>query len=66
MVNLIAEEAGVKPEAVWINVPKSAEEKVQVYFWTAKMTNKEFNRLASTGAAGYRGKHGGGVTRRLP
>jgi hypothetical protein len=28
------------------------------------MSPKQFNRLASTGAANYRGRHGGGVSRR--
>jgi hypothetical protein len=64
MVKLIAEEAGVPIEAVWVTVPKSADDKTQVIFWTSKMSNKQLVRLASMNAANYRGRHGGGVTRR--
>ncbi len=63
-VKLIAEEAKVPEEAVWINLPKVAGEKVQVIFWTAKMSSKQLVGLASMNAANYRGSHGGGCTRR--
>jgi hypothetical protein len=52
MVKLIAEEAKVPTEAVWINIPKTADEKLQVIFWTAKMSNKQLVSLASMNAAG--------------
>ena len=64
MVKLIAEEAGIPTEAVWVNMPESADEKTQVIFWTSKMSNKQLVRLASMNAANYRGSYGGGVTRR--
>ncbi len=64
MVNLIAKEAGVPTEAVWVNMPDTADEKTQVIFWTTKMSNKQLVRLASMNASNYRGRHGGGVTRR--
>ncbi len=64
MVKLIAEEAKVPTEAVWINLPKIAGEKTQVIFWTAKMSSKQLVGLASMNAANYRGSHGGGFTRR--
>jgi hypothetical protein len=63
-VKMIAEEAKVPEEAIWINLPKVADEKVQVIFWTAKMTSKQLVGLASMNAANYRGSHGGGFTRR--
>jgi hypothetical protein len=53
-VKLIAEEAKVPEEAVWINLPKVADEKVQVIFWTTKMSNKQLTRLAGMNAGnGY-------------
>ena len=51
-VQLIAEEAKVPTEAIWINLPKVADEKVQVIFWTKKMSNKQLVSLASMNAAG--------------
>jgi hypothetical protein len=63
-VKLIAEEAKVPEAAVWINLPKTADEKVQVIFWTAKMSSKQLVGLASMNAANYRGSYGGGCTRR--
>lgn len=64
MVKLIAEEAGVPTEAVWINMPQTVDDKMQVIFWTSKMSSKQLVRLASMNAANYRGSRGGGVTRR--
>ena len=64
MVKLIADEAGVPTEAVWITLPQSADDKTQVIFWTTKMTSKQLVRLASMNAANYRGNRGGGFTRR--
>jgi len=64
MVKLIADEAGVPTEAVWITLPQSADDKTQVIFWTTKMTSKQLVRLASMNAANYRGSRGGGWTRR--
>jgi len=67
MVKLIAEEAGVPEVAVWVDVPHEAsdDEKVKVCFWTAKMSGRQFERLASINAANFRGSKGGGLSRRL-
>jgi hypothetical protein len=64
IVKLIAEEAKVPTEAVWINMPKTADEKMQVIFWTTKMSSKQLVSLASMNAANFRGSRGGGITRR--
>lgn len=67
MVKLIAEEAGVPTEAVWVNMPIGefiTGEKIQVIFWTTKMSSKQLVRLASMNASNFRGSYGGGVTRR--
>lgn len=64
MVKLIAEEAGVPESAVFVDVPRNSQEQTMVYFWTAKMSKKELERLTGAKAANFRGSHGGGVSRR--
>ena len=63
-VKIIAEEAGVPENAVWISLPNNSIDKVSVIFWTTKMNRRQFERLASTGASNFRGSHGGGITKR--
>lgn len=64
MVKLIAKEAKVPESSIWINMPKTADEKMQVIFWTTKMSSKQLVSLASMNAANFRGSRGGGITRR--